>query len=88
MLTSYIIGTRSQGYPHCDGHIPSIFNIQEFIEKAWDVGINPQGRVETGGVCGTRKYIGTPEVSFGLGLFFSWLTSRQAQAMLISLDIS
>ena len=63
MLTSYIIGTQSQGYPHFNNRVPSIFDIQEFVEHAWDIGINPQGRLETGGVRGTRKYIGTPEVS-------------------------
>ena len=31
------------------------------IESAWDKGINDTGRVETGGIRGTRKYIGTPE---------------------------
>ena len=34
------------------------------IERAWDMGFNVNGRIETGGICGTRKYIGTPEVSF------------------------
>ncbi|CAN8095727.1 unnamed protein product [Discula destructiva] len=72
MMSSYILGT---GYPgthnNFDGKIPSIFDIQEFIEAAWDRGINKQGRVETGGVRGTRKYIGTPE----------------AQAMLIHLNV-
>jgi hypothetical protein len=42
---------------------PSIFQIQDLIENAWDNGFNAQGRVETGGIRGTRKYIGTPEVS-------------------------
>ncbi len=32
------------------------------IESAWDKGINDTGRIETGGIRGTRKYIGTPEV--------------------------
>ncbi|KFY26327.1 hypothetical protein V493_04163 [Pseudogymnoascus sp. VKM F-4281 (FW-2241)] len=71
MLASYIINNRSQGYYHFKDKMPSIFQIQEFIEHAWDVGINSVGRVETGGIVGTRKYIGTPE----------------AQAMLRSLDI-
>lgn len=63
MLTSYIVNNRSQGYYHFKEKIPSIFDIQEFIEHAWDVGINSIGRAETGGIRGTRKYIGTPEVS-------------------------
>ncbi|KAL8976058.1 MAG: hypothetical protein Q9177_006925, partial [Variospora cf. flavescens] len=35
--------------------------LQELIESAWDRGINAVGKVETGGIRGTRKYIGTPE---------------------------
>ncbi|KFY14519.1 hypothetical protein V492_02573 [Pseudogymnoascus sp. VKM F-4246] len=71
MLASYIVNNRSQGYYHFKDKLPSIFQIQGFIEHAWDVGINSVGREETGGILGTRKYIGTPE----------------AQAMLRSLDI-
>lgn len=62
MLVSYIVNNRSQGYHHFKDKIPSIFQIQTFIEHAWDVGINSVGRAETGGILGTRKYIGTPEV--------------------------
>lgn len=62
MLASYIVNNRSQGYYHFKEKIPSIFDIQDFIEHAWDVGINSIGRAETGGIRGTRKYIGTPEV--------------------------
>ncbi|CZT20969.1 uncharacterized protein RCC_06830 [Ramularia collo-cygni] len=40
---------------------PSIPDIQAMIEKAWDAGINAHGRVQTGGVKGTRKHIGTSE---------------------------
>jgi hypothetical protein len=63
MLTSYIIGAQSQGFSHFKEELPSVFQIQDFIEHAWDIGINQQGRLETGGIRGTRKYIGTPEVS-------------------------
>lgn len=72
MLCSYIVHTKSQGHPHFNGKVPSIFEIQEYIENAWDHGINATGRVETGGIRGTRKYIGTPE----------------AQAMFTCLDIA
>ncbi|KAI9746435.1 MAG: hypothetical protein M1818_000148 [Claussenomyces sp. TS43310] len=72
MMASYIIGVNSQGHQHFYGKVPTIFDIQEFIECAWDMGINAHGRLETGGVRGTRKYIGTPE----------------AQAVFTSLDIS
>lgn len=61
MLSSYVINAKYTGDHHFNGQIPDIFDIQEFIEAAWDKGINKQGRVETGGVRGTRKYIGTPE---------------------------
>ncbi|KAA8634577.1 hypothetical protein SMACR_04511 [Sordaria macrospora] len=61
MLSSYIINTKYPGHQHFRNEIPSIFDIQEMIETAWDHGINPNGRVETGGIRGTRKYIGTPE---------------------------
>ncbi|KAK4156502.1 peptidase family C78-domain-containing protein [Chaetomidium leptoderma] len=61
MLSSYIMDTKSKGHEHLRNSIPSIFQIQEWIETAWDQGINAQGRLETGGIRGTRKYIGTPE---------------------------
>jgi len=63
MLCSYITAVESQGYDSLENRIPSIFEIQEYIERAWDIGINVQGRIETGGIRGTRKYIGTPDVS-------------------------
>lgn len=71
MVSSYIFGADYDGAQHFNGQLPSIFDIQEHIEAAWDRGINKQGRVETGGVRGTRKYIGTPE----------------AQAMFVHLNI-
>ncbi|KAK1961004.1 peptidase family C78 [Colletotrichum sublineola] len=71
MMVSYIIGANSHGKDAFQGRLPTIFEIQEFIEKAWDLGINAQGRLETGGIKGTRKYIGTPE----------------AQALFVSLGI-
>ncbi|KAI0120036.1 peptidase family C78-domain-containing protein [Nemania sp. FL0031] len=71
MISSYIVGARAEGSEKLDNRIPSIFRIQDYIENAWDMGINASGREETGGIKGTRKYIGTPE----------------AQAMFISLKI-
>ncbi|KAI4128568.1 MAG: hypothetical protein LQ338_002662 [Usnochroma carphineum] len=58
---SYIQAARAQGYEYFPGRVPSILDVQELIESAWDRGINAAGRVETGGIRGTRKYIGTPE---------------------------
>ena len=62
MLCSYIIGVDSQGSECFRGKEPSIFQIQDYIEHAWDIGINSTARIETGGIRGTRKYIGTPDV--------------------------
>lgn len=62
MLISYIRGAKAQGYEHFSRAIPSVLEMQDWIEDAWDMGINVSGRVETGGVKGTRKWIGTPEV--------------------------
>jgi len=71
MLCSHIINSGSFGAAKFGDQVPSIFDIQELIENAWDEGINARGRDETGGIRGTRKYIGTPE----------------AQAMFTSLQI-
>lgn len=40
----------------------SVFEIQDLIEKAWDMGYNAHGRIETGGIKDTRKHVGTSEV--------------------------
>lgn len=63
MLISYIQGAKAQGHEEFSGRMPGILKIQELIENAWDRGINHVGRVQTGGIKDTRKYIGTPEVS-------------------------
>jgi len=73
MLVSYIRDAKAPGHEHFDGkRLPSILKLQDMIEDAWDHGYNSAGRVETGGIRMTRKYIGTPE----------------AQAFLLSLGIS
>ncbi|KAK7757264.1 hypothetical protein SLS62_000813 [Diatrype stigma] len=79
MMASYIVGSGGPGADRLHGRVPSIFRIQDYIEAAWDAGINAHGRVETGGVKGTRKYIGTSEASFSLLLIdvylkLSWVT--------------
>lgn len=71
MLISYIQEAEATGSTHFPGKIPNILKIQEMIEQAWDLGFNSTGRLETGGIKFTRKYIGTPE----------------AQALFMSLDI-
>lgn len=61
MLISYIQDSRATGHENFPGALPSILKLQDMIEKAWDMGFNSTGRIETGGIRGTRKYIGTPE---------------------------
>jgi hypothetical protein len=63
MLVSYIKDSRTDGHEKFPGRLPSILTLQDMIEQAWDMDINSAGRIETGGVKGTRKYIGTSEVS-------------------------
>lgn len=62
MMVSYIRDARSEGHERFAGRLPSVIQLQDLIEAAWDRGFNTIGRVETGGIRGTRKYIGTPEV--------------------------
>ncbi|KAK1822865.1 hypothetical protein LTR12_002790 [Friedmanniomyces endolithicus] len=42
---------------------PNILQIQDTIEQAWSNDILPHGRRETGGIRGTRKWIGTSEAA-------------------------
>ena len=62
MLISYICAVHTQGYENFTSGVPSVPHLQVLIEDAWEKGINADGRIETGGIMGTRKYIGTPEV--------------------------
>ena len=63
MLISYIRDAQVQGHEHFkEKKIPSILKLQDMIEQAWEMGFNSTGKIETGGIRGTRKYIGTPEV--------------------------
>lgn len=62
MLVSYLKKSQSPGHEHFANGVPSILELQDKIELAWDMGINSTGRTETGGIRGTRKFIGTPEV--------------------------
>lgn len=63
MLVSYITKAKAPGHEHFPGGVPTIIELQDLIEQAWDMGFNSTGRTETGGIKGTRKFIGTPEVS-------------------------
>lgn len=71
MMVSFIQDANITGAEHFPGRLPTILKLQDMIEKAWDMGFNASGRLETGGIRFTRKYIGTPE----------------AQALFMSLDI-
>lgn len=66
MLASCVVRSGPAGARLFGGQVPDIFALQDLIEDAWDRGINAKGRIETGGIRGTRKFIGTPEV----GVFF------------------
>ncbi|KAL4789524.1 DUF1671-domain-containing protein [Aspergillus venezuelensis] len=61
MLVSYVQESRSPGCEHFPASLPTILQLQDMIEQAWDEGYNSVGRSETGGIKGTRKYIGTSE---------------------------
>ena len=71
MLISYIRAAKAFGHEQFLDKIPSILRLQDLIEQAWDKGYNSAGKIETGGIRLTRKYIGTPE----------------AQALFLSLSI-
>ncbi|EKG15893.1 Peptidase C78 ubiquitin fold modifier-specific peptidase 1/ 2 [Macrophomina phaseolina MS6] len=62
MLVSYMQGAKAPGHAHFPPRTPGILVLQDLIEQAWDMGINEVSRLQTGGIKGTRKYIGTPEV--------------------------
>jgi hypothetical protein len=62
MVISYIASAKVQESPQFANGVPSVLRLQDLIEDAWDKGVNREGRFETGGIRGTRKYIGTPEV--------------------------
>ena len=62
MLVSYVNAAEAPGSEKFAGVVPTIWETQGMIEEAWDQGFNESGRVQTGGIRGTRKHIGTPEV--------------------------
>jgi hypothetical protein len=62
MVISYIQNSKHLANTLFPGYIPSILDIQDWIETAWDEGINFHAKHEFGGLRGTRKWIGTLEV--------------------------
>ncbi|KAL8996767.1 MAG: hypothetical protein Q9169_003790 [Polycauliona sp. 2 TL-2023] len=86
MMISYVQAARSRGHEMFPGRLPSVLELQELIESAWEQGINTAGKVETGGIRGTRKYIGTPEAqtllkSLNIGCEASAFTDSDDQAV-------
>jgi len=61
MLISYVQAAYPRGRNPFEGRIPTILKLQDMIEEGWAQGINSSARLETGGIKGTRKYIGTSE---------------------------
>jgi hypothetical protein len=66
MVVSYIQNAYPRGSHPFEGRIPTILRLQDWIEEGWDKGINHSARLETGGIKGTRKYIGTSEVRLSM----------------------
>lgn len=91
MLISYIQDSKAQGVTHFSSRMPNVLQLQDMIEDAWDRGFNEVCRDQTGGIKGTRKYIGTPEVTLGIG-YYSRISgvanTTQVQALFRSLEIS
>lgn len=68
MLISYLILATETGPRAFPDGVPNIFQLQDQIEDAWDNGCNSRGRNETGGIKGTRKFIGTQEVRISISI--------------------
>ena len=62
MVISYVQGAKINGYNRFGHDVPDILQLQDMIEAAWDRGISEHAKQDTGGIRGTRKWIGTPEV--------------------------
>ena len=62
MTISYIRGSKATGHQLFPERIPTVIEMQDWIEKAWDEGINDYARKQVGRLRGTRKWIGTTEV--------------------------
>ena len=61
MVLSYVHDQDARRDGGTPKPIPNVIAIQNVIERAWDNGICSYGRIETGGVKNTRKWIGTHE---------------------------
>lgn len=63
MAISYLQGSKASGHQIFPDRVPTVIQLQEWIENAWDEGINDYARVQVGKLKATRKWIGTTEVS-------------------------
>lgn len=63
MLMTYLMAVKPNSLGSLEGRIPSVLELQDMIEHGWANGMNEYGLIQTGGIRGTRKHIGTPEVS-------------------------
>lgn len=63
VLVSYLHAIGPDPSHSRDGPLPSVLEIQDTIEDAWDAGTCTYGRTETGGIRSTRKWIGTHEAA-------------------------
>jgi len=63
MSISYLQGSKANGHQLFGDRIPTVIQMQDWIERAWDAGINDYARKQVGRLKGTRKWIGTTEVS-------------------------
>ncbi|KAF2423315.1 DUF1671-domain-containing protein [Tothia fuscella] len=61
MQVSYLQGCKAPGCEHFPGRTPSIFELQDQIETAWDNKIHWHSRSQIGVLKYTRKWIGTLE---------------------------
>ena len=76
----------SSRYRHTDKHIsdvPNVLDLQRQIEHAWDAGINTHGRIETGGIAGTRKHVGPSEVRGFVDALLLFLDTAHPRPLLL-----
>lgn len=62
MLITYLMDLNPNPLERLKGRMPSVLELQDMIEDGWARGMNEYGLIQTGGIRGTRKHIGTPEV--------------------------
>ena len=61
----------------------TIPQLQDLIEAAWTRGYNPHGRVQTGGIRGTRRHVGTSEVQQQHHLYLSVMLTSTGGSVVI-----